>query len=959
LNNTVDEELKTGNKEKVLTEDIAVVVQREDMSRRMVVVMLLSDGQTELRDQLLPTTMDLVTKMPEYQIMFHSFGFTTNHDYETLHSLTTAGSCGIGMYYTFQSESDIPAAVGDCLGAVSKASVHGVTLRASVVTPDGISHVTPFFNGSSASTDATETNFEEKLGALSSDEEHTLVVICDKRFTYPAKLQIVVQYTDLQANTVVKDTVECPFPKFDNENQDIPAQNHVKTHIMRLTVGEALLRLVDPASLSNSHISTLEEMHASLLNELEQIQKCEGALSLNDESVMISLEQDLGEALERISQSSAGIINTNLRGRFLQFAHEHLHQRSASTKSLVRATYATKEQLAMRVRFLAASDPTFVAKATVAAEKASLPIREAGITDEQAAKRKFADQELTCYVSLSSWREEEMGIGLLVKPRTMRERYKKLMPMISIVPDYMSAAAFNAGVKTTVEKGATLDREDEEAREEHSIIKSSSRGRINAWLPLYINATHWKSAKQYAPSALSIIATQYNDMFKPIYALKVCSKLMIANVVKFTIEDQHASERAIQMYCDIHRLFYEMTKEYPDIIKEAESAIEQFINNPKKRSRTYTPDLGDLILYLTVTPRFTWTDLKKAYIMESCRRSARFVRSIAGHVPLQSIKSEDELFEYWMKGTNGGRVTMFNVLFINLIARPPGSTLEDIANTYDSRWGRLSDEKLSALKRGYDEIMKVTRLHEVLAKLDVLLPNDAIAELLLWAFECKEEVDVKWQEFPMTGGSRVEEWKERSKLYQLVKDGPCPPSIPPFRQKKQKPTWYPILGKYGVASFLSSVDLNATPSIAHNQDCMCDNCIANIKRLQRVEAWKSSIAHHGVGEKDNEPLELHPLLQVFIGRLPKKETSDNIQAAIKQAIPAATRVIVVLDTAQKPKGYAFVEFAAEDALREVLQNKTLNILNKEVIVDTVKGYGRDIEFLPAYLRPSSLEYVVE
>ncbi len=51
------------------------------------------------------------------------------------------------------------------------------------------------------------------------------------------------------------------------------------------------------------------------------------------------------------------------------------------------------------------------------------------------------------------------------------------------------------------------------------------------------------------------------------------------------------------MYCDIHRLFLQMTKEYPDIITEAEAAIDQFINNPKKRSRTHTPDLGDLILY--------------------------------------------------------------------------------------------------------------------------------------------------------------------------------------------------------------------------------------------------------------------------------------------------------------------------------------------------------------------------
>jgi hypothetical protein len=52
---------------------------------------------------------------------------------------------------------------------------------------------------------------------------------------------------------------------------------------------------------------------------------------------------------------------------------------------------------------------------------------------------------------------------------------------------------------------------------------------------------------------------------------------------------------------------------------------------------------------------------------------------------------------------------------------------------------------------GYDEIMKVSKLPEVLAKLGMPLETGAIAELLLWAFECKEEVDAKWLEFPMTG----------------------------------------------------------------------------------------------------------------------------------------------------------------------------------------------------------------
>lgn len=167
----------------------------------------------------------------------------------------------------------------------------------------------------------------------------------------------------------------------------------------------------------------------------------------------------------------------------------------------------------MRLRFLAASDPTFKDKDAIAAEKAALKAEEEGLTPEQMERRTQVDELFSCYVSLGNWREEEIGIGLLVKPRTLRERYKKLTPMVSIVPDYISATAFNSGVRATALKSdAALDRDNDE-EEEHSIIKSSSRGRINAWLPLYINETNWKSARNYATSALSIIATQYNGIF--------------------------------------------------------------------------------------------------------------------------------------------------------------------------------------------------------------------------------------------------------------------------------------------------------------------------------------------------------------------------------------------------------------------------------------------------------------
>jgi hypothetical protein len=56
-------------------------------------------------------------------------------------------------------------------------------------------------------------------------------------------------------------------------------------------------------------------------------------------------------------------------------------------------------------------------------------------------------------------------------------------------------------------------------------------------------------------------------------------------------------ERAIQMYCDVHRLFLQMVAEHPLIVKEADTKLQQFIDFPELRKRSVTPDLGDLIDY--------------------------------------------------------------------------------------------------------------------------------------------------------------------------------------------------------------------------------------------------------------------------------------------------------------------------------------------------------------------------
>lgn len=128
------------------------------------------------------------------------------------------------------------------------------------------------------------------------------------------------------------------------------------------------------------------------------------------------------------------------------------------------------------------------------------------------------------------------------------------------------------------------------------------------------------------------------------------------------------------MFCDVHRVFLEMMKDYPQIQIIAEERLQNFIENPHSRIRAKTPDLGDLIYYLAITEKYSWNDLKYFYVEEAFRRNARFI----SHIALATIGNPEDLLTFWMKETKAGRVTMFNVLFLETIARPEGSTIEDI-----------------------------------------------------------------------------------------------------------------------------------------------------------------------------------------------------------------------------------------------------------------------------------------
>lgn len=860
---------------------------------------LLSDGQDS--KTVFAESQKLMHEA-NVKVFVHTFGFDSNHDAELLQQLTGIGRAGSGMYYNLERQEDIHTSIGDCLGRSQDIVALSIDINCS--------------HGTFMNTQTSNTS----VAMLTEGETQTLVLKCDN----DKNVILKISYKDVgkQEQVQMQETIV-----FSHAAPSIIDEHRVKTHLLRINAASMLEKAADPAG--SSVLEHIENLHAQVLDAIEEIQLVETTQLVQEEGILQALERDLGEALDNLYVK---VPIRNFRARLLQYALEHANQRSASSISNTRTIYATKAQNAARLRFLYTSDAS-ISNTDPQKFKAAVQLEDKTLSKEQIQRRNDMEED-ACFISLENWRCCTMGIGLLVKPKTARDRRRKLMPRADIVPDYCSSEAFNEGVQTMIQTNH-VNREDDDD-EEHKVLPSSIRGRINGWLPIYINEAHWKYAKAFAPSAFSIIATQFNDMFKPQYALAVCSKLLIQNIVKAVIEEDTFSDRALQMYCDIHRLFLQMAFEYPSIVTEAESKLEAFISNPQNRIRKHTPDLGDLLHYLFVTDKYKWSDLKESYIQESYRRSAFQM----GHVNFNLVRNGvPGLIGLWNENTNAGRVTMFNCLFMSILAKPEEKTIKDVAAEYDSRWGKVSLAKLAELKSAYERVKKMNKVQETLPEiLGRSVADDAIAEMMLWAIANKDDTNnIQYNGIPENGGAVLQDYMHRIEMHSKALPAAEYETTVAAKQLPRKKNYS------GIAGFLKRAredNVDDEPEAKRFcQTCTCLSCQRN-ERLAAEAKQRTRLV-----------LKTNADCTLFVAHLDKTKTTSQQLVDLFSKYGKVTNVTLVQDCKKnKFKGYAFVTFGKQSnaarVLKDYTENKTKFQLHSKMLVIEEEQGRTDATFLP-------------
>eukprot|EP00666_Eupelagonemidae_sp_cell4sb_P001073 gene1073-16996_t len=77
--------------------------------------------------------------------------------------------------------------------------------------------------------------------------------------------------------------------------------------------------------------------------------------------------------------------------------------------------------------------------------------------------------------------------------------------------------------------------------------------------------------------------------------------------------DLHASVKALQGYCALHRLLLHCCDAWPETQDAIEQALSRFIERPAERHKSATPDLGVLLCLLTASRRRGWPDLRHSW----------------------------------------------------------------------------------------------------------------------------------------------------------------------------------------------------------------------------------------------------------------------------------------------------------------------------------------------------------
>jgi len=175
-----------------------------------------------------------------------------------------------------------------------------------------------------------------------------------------------------------------------------------------------------------------------------------------------------------------------------------------------------------------------------------------------------------------------------------------------------------------------------------------------------------------------------------------------------------ASEKAVTSYCLLLHLLMCLCRATPAILHSATNKLRRFINDPKSRWKQHTPNLGELIVQITLvlvmppvdkTRPITWEMIRGKFLEEAVTRNVRWVLDTSPELQVMEVGASDYRLETTFKNSRTSlRLIMFQVTFLNVFR---GTYAEDIGRL-DDNYGFADKELPERMVKEVKQIYQVT-----------------------------------------------------------------------------------------------------------------------------------------------------------------------------------------------------------------------------------------------------------
>ncbi|TFK40863.1 hypothetical protein BDQ12DRAFT_721475 [Crucibulum laeve] len=173
----------------------------------------------------------------------------------------------------------------------------------------------------------------------------------------------------------------------------------------------------------------------------------------------------------------------------------------------------------------------------------------------------------------------------------------------------------------------------------------------------------------------------------------------------------HASEKAVISYCHLFHLLISLCRSTPAVLHDATVRLQRFILQPASRTKAQVPDIGELIVLVTLVLAMppiskgapvTWETLNGPFLQEAIVRNVRWVLKEAPELELPEKGASDyRLSLTFQHSKTSLRLIMFQIAFLDMFIKTYASDLSRLDDNYGFAEKDLPERMVEEIKNIY------------------------------------------------------------------------------------------------------------------------------------------------------------------------------------------------------------------------------------------------------------------